>query len=340
MSQKIELVTDHIPEPGDWYEISPGILWIRMPLPFRLNHINLWLIEEVDGWVLVDSGINDDTTKGLWEKIFVKVLNGKPISRLICTHAHPDHIGLGGWIQEKYGTKLLITREEWSFGRMVAAGNMKDKKKYYEYLSLIGCKQSELKNYEAHIATADQLYYDVPFQFERLRDGSQVIIAGKTWKVIVGLGHSQEHACLYCPELEVLIAGDQVLPKITPTIMVQACEPEENPLLDFLESNEKLRDLLDSVVILPSHNAPFTGLNVRLDQYVAHHMERLNVVLEACVRPLSGMEISRFLFPQNLDSHGKFFSIGETMAHIKYLENEGKLLCRRDADGVERYLKI
>ena len=339
MTQTIELLTDYIPKPGECYEISPGILWIRMPLPFRLNHINLWLIEEVDGWVLIDSGINDDSTKAYWQKIFNNVLKGKAITRLICTHAHPDHIGLGGWIQEKYGTKLLITREEWLFGRLVAAGNMKGEKSYYDYLLRIGCKQSELKDYEAHIATADQLYYDVPFQFERLRDGSEVKIAGKSWNVIVGLGHSQEHACLYCPELEVLIAGDQVLPKITPTIMVQACEPEENPLLDFLESNKKLRDLPEFVVVLPSHNVPFTGLNVRLDQYIIHHMERLNVVLEACVKPLSGMEVARFLFPQDLDSHGKFFAVGETMAHIKYLEYEGKLSCTSDGDGIERYIK-
>ena len=340
MTQKIKKLTDHTPEPGEVYEISPGILWIRMPLPFRLNHINLWLIEEAVGWVLIDSGINDECTKELWEKLFNSVLDGKPITRLICTHAHPDHIGLGGWIQEKYGTKLLITREEWTFGRMFATGNMNDEKFYYDYCIRIGFKESEIKEYGAHIATADQFYYDVPYQFDRLRDGSEIMIAGKSWSVIVGLGHSQEHACLYCSELEVLIAGDQVLPKITPTVMVQAFEPEANPLLDFLESNKKLRYLPESIVVLPSHNFPFTGLHERLDQYIAHHADRLQVVLGACIEPLSGVEVARFLFPQDLDLHGKFFAIGETMAHIRYLEHQGKLLRREDRKGVERYIKV
>ena len=340
MPKKIEVLTDYIPSPGECYEISPGILWIRMPLPFRLNHINLWLIEEKDGWVLVDSGINDQRTRELWERVFVEVLDGKPINRLICTHAHPDHIGLGGWIQKRYKTKLLITREEWAFGRMFASGNMNGGKFYRDYLLRIGCDQSEWDDYEAHIATADQLYYEVPFQFERLRDGSEIEINEKTWRVIVGLGHSQEHACLYCSELEVLIAGDQVLPKITPTIMVQAYEPEANPLFDFLESNKKLRDLPIGVTVLPSHNIPFTGLSVRLDQYISHHMERLDVVLNVCEKPHSCAEISKVLFPQELDSHGKFFSIGETMAHIKYLQYEGRLFCINDKNGVDQYVKV
>jgi len=338
MAKGIKFLTDHIPELGDVYEISPGILWIRMPLPFRLNHINLWMIEEEDGWTLVDTGINDDRTKELWRIIFNNNLNGKSISRLICTHAHPDHIGLGGWIQREYGAKLVITREEWTFGRMIATGNMKDKKTYYDYFIRVGGNPDEFEDYGSHIMAADKFYSSLPFQFDRLRDGSVITISGMNWNVIVGLGHSQEHACLYCPELDVLIAGDQVLPKITPTIMVHAYEPEANPLSDFLKSNEKLRQLPNTVTVLPSHNRPFIGLHDRLDQYIAHHSERLKLVMKACKKPLSGLEISAILFPQELDIHGKFFALGETMAHIRHLEYEGKLMRRNDENGVERYV--
>jgi glyoxylase-like metal-dependent hydrolase (beta-lactamase superfamily II) len=338
--QEIKYLTDHVPEPGEVYEITPGIQWIRMPLPFQLNHINLWLLEEEDGWALVDTGINDDRTKQLWRDIFGRVLNGKPLTKLICTHAHPDHIGLGGWIHEEYGAELIITREEWTFGRMVSTGGLKDKKSYDNFFLRIGCDEADLDEYGAHIMTADKLYCDVPHRYQRMREGEPVMIGGKSWQVIIGLGHSLEHACLYSEELNVLIGGDQVLPKITPTIMVHAHEPEANPLLDFLESNEKLRHLLENVIILPSHNFPFRGLHTRLDYYIAHHEERLDTVLAACEEARSGVEVAKTLFPQDLDFHGKFFATGEAMAHIRYLENEGKLKRRNDADGVERYQRI
>ena len=340
MNRTIEFLTDDIPELGEAHEISPGILWIRMPLPFKLNHINLWLIEEQDGWVLIDTGINDDQTKSIWRKIFKKILNGKPINKLICTHAHPDHIGLSGWITKKYKTKLLITREEWAFGRMFAGGFNNDKKSFYDYFARLGCNPKELKEYGEHISTADRFYYNFPNQFERLIDGSKLMIAGNVWEVIVSLGHSIEHASLYCSKLNVLIAGDQILPKITPTIMVHAYEPEANPLREFLTSNEKFRYLPEDVSVLPSHNVPFRGLHMRLDQYIAHHKDRLKTILETCRTPLSALQLAKFLFPQDLDKHGKFFAIGETLAHIRYLEYEGKLHRSQGANGVDHYFAV
>jgi glyoxylase-like metal-dependent hydrolase (beta-lactamase superfamily II) len=311
-----------------------------MPLPFKLNHINLWLIEEKDGWVLVDTGVNDRRTKTLWRDIFKRVLKGKPLSRLICTHAHPDHIGLGGWIHENYGASLLITRGEWNFGRLFSSGSMNKKNQYSDYFLRIGCDESDIEDYGSHIMTANKLYCDVPKEFEPLRDGSTIIISGNKWEVIIGLGHSQEHACLYCSELDVLIAGDQVLPKITPTIMVHPFDPEANPLAEFLESNEKLRRIPDTVKVLSSHNRPFIGLHTRLNQYIVHHNERLEVIKNACKEPLSGMEVSKILFPKDLDIHGKYFAAGETMAHIRYLENKGSLIRSNFSDGIERYSSV
>jgi glyoxylase-like metal-dependent hydrolase (beta-lactamase superfamily II) len=286
---------------------------------------------------MVDTGINDERTKEHWRIILGRVLNGKPLAKLVCTHAHPDHIGLGGWVHDEYGAELIITREEWSFGRAVSTGGLIDQKLNDEFFLRIGCDQADLKDYGAHISTADPLYCPVPNRYERMRDGSKIEMAGKSWEVIIGLGHSHEHACLYCEELNVMIAGDQVLPKITPTIMVHANEPEGNPLLDFLMSNEKLRHLPEEVIILPSHNRPFTGLQTRLDQYIAHHEERLDVVLAACDEPRTGLEVSAKLFTRDLDMHGKYFASGEAMSHIRYLEAEGKLNRSLDTDGVERY---
>ena len=340
MPTRINFLTEKIPDLGETYEICPGILWVRMPLPFRLDHINLWMIEEGDGWTIIDSGINDVQTKRLWEVILNEKLQGKPVSRLICTHAHPDHLGLAGWFNRKYGSQLVITREEWSFGRMFAMGKMRDKKTYRDYFLRVGGNPKEIADYETHINSADKLYTVLPSEFLRIKDGDTVNINGMNWKVIIGLGHSHEHACLYCSELEVLIGGDQILPKITPTIMVHAYEPEANPLLDFFESNSKLRSLPNSVHVLPSHERPFIGLHDRLDQYIKHHNERLDILIDSCHEPLSGIEISRILFPQKLDHHGKFFALGETMAHIRYLENEGQLVRVKRVDKVERYVRV
>jgi len=339
-TRPVEFLTEHVPEPGEVYEVLPGIRWIRMPLPFQLNHINLWMLEEDDGWVLVDTGIRDDRTKEIWRDIFSRLLNGKPLKRLICTHAHPDHIGLGGWLHREYGAELAITREEWTFGRIVSRGPMANTEFYHQYLSRVGVPEDELDEYSRHLVSAEHLYEEVPERYERLRDGHSIDIGGNSWQVIVGLGHAMEHACLYCEELNVLIAGDQVLPKISPTVLVHSHEPYANPLKDFLDSNEKLRRLPSSVIVLPSHNTPFTGLHTRLDQFIEHHDERLEKVREICAEPLSALEVAQKLFPQELDHAGKFFATGEAVSHIRLLEDEGRLKRTEHPDGIDRFQRV
>ncbi|MDP7624246.1 MAG: MBL fold metallo-hydrolase [Rhodospirillales bacterium] len=334
-TKPVEYLTDHVPEPGDVYEVLPGIQWIRMPLPFQLDHINLWMMEEEDGWVLVDTGINNNRTKEIWRDIFGRLLKGKPLKRLICTHAHPDHLGLGGWLHTEYGAELVITREEWTFGRIVSRGSMATTEFYHQYLRRVGVQEDELDDYSQHLVSTEHLYEEVPARYQRLRDGYSINIGDINWEVIVGLGHAMEHACLYCEKLNVLIAGDQVLPKISPTILVHSHEPKANPLKDFLDSNKKLRRLPDSVTVLPSHNRPFTGLHTRLDQIIAHHDERLEMVRNICEEPLSGFEVAKRLFPQELDQSGKFFATGEAISHIRYLEYEGKLKRTENPDGIE-----
>ena len=217
---------------------------------------------------------------------------------------------------------------------------MRDKKTYHDFFLRAGVNPGHMQEYEAHIKTADKLYTTLPNDFLRIKDQDKIEIAGLDWRVIIVSGHSHEHVCLYCSDLGVLIAGDQVLPKITPTIMVHAYEPEANPLLDFFESNEKLRKLPNNSRILPSHERPFYGLHDRLDQYIEHHRKRLDIITVVCNKPLSGIQICERLFPQKLDQHSKFFALGETMAHIRYLENSGQLNRVKSQDGVERYISI
>lgn len=123
---------DTLPPAGETVEIAPGVRWLRMPLPFSLDHINLWLLrDEIDGqagWTVVDCGIASDAIRSHWEQIFDTQLEGLPVLRVIVTHCHPDHFGLANWICEggdraRWKVRLWMTLGEYLFGCLLAAGN-------------------------------------------------------------------------------------------------------------------------------------------------------------------------------------------------------------------------
>lgn len=335
MTAEVRYPFDGIPTNGEIREVGPGVLWVRMPLPFKLDHINLWLLEEEDGWTVVDTGIACDETKVAWERIFSTRCAGKPLRRMIVTHFHPDHVGLAGWMAERFGAVLWMPLAEWAVARVLGAGSSAAAEEGYRrfYMAtgfgpdLMNLVETRSGNYATRISP-------VPFAMRRIEDGETLVVGGRNWRVMVGGGHSYEHASLYCEELGILIAGDQILPQITPNVSVWPSEPEADPLRHFLTSLETFRRLPENTLVLPGHRRPFVGLRDRLDAVAGHHDERLTQTWDACADPRTGLDVLRVLFDRALDDHQVFFAIGETLAHLHFLVGQGRLERQCRADGV------
>ncbi len=336
-------IGEGLPAPGGTMEVAPGVHWLRMPLPFQLDHINLWLLEDRGGWTIVDSGINRGETKLLWAEVFAAMriggARGRPVRKLVCTHFHPDHMGLAGWLVGEVETELWTTRAEWLFGRMLyldsTGEGQKDIARHYAQHGLDDDRAAKVfsrgNTYRAVVG-------EPPRAFHRLRHGDRFDVDGRQWQVIVGLGHAPEQACLYCEELSLLIAGDQILPKITPNVGVWATEPLADPLTDYLTSLERFRPLPQDTLVLPSHGYPFRGLHARLDQLNEHHevrFDRLRSALDGSGR--TTMDLVPVLFPRELDDFQIGFAIGETLAHLAALEGRGEARRNTGADGKVRF---
>lgn len=336
-----ELTALSFPEPepppaGTCHEIAPGVRWLRMPLPFALDHINLWLVEDGPGWAIIDTGIASDVIKALWQQIIAQELGGRPVSRLIVTHYHPDHIGLAGWLTERLGVEMWTTPGEWDHARRALVdppGSFRDE--LAEFYRRIGFGDVEETVKTGRPTSYRSLVSALPDAYRTLEDGMEIEIGGRRWRVIIGRGHAPEHACLYCPSLDLLIAGDQVLPKISPNVSLWPGAADQDPLGSFLTSLDKIeRAVPPSAFVLPSHNLPFYGLHVRTRQLRALHGERIAEAVEACAAPRTGAEIVPMLFRRTLDRHQLGFAIGETIAHLAHAVALGRLGRRERGDGV------
>ncbi|QJE74829.1 MBL fold metallo-hydrolase [Aerophototrophica crusticola] len=310
-----------------------------MPLPFALDHVNLWLLRDGEGWAVVDTGISSNRTRAIWETVFAQHLGGLPVSRVIVTHFHPDHLGLAGWITERFGVGLWMTRTEWLLGRMLSLDGGPDllasNRRFHEEAGLTADQIAALEE-RGHAFPKG--VPSVPAGFTRMVDGGELRIGDHTWRVTTAGGHAPEHACLTCADLGLFIAGDMVLPRISPNVSVWPSEPEADPLSDFLEGLAKLKaGQPDSLLVLPSHGLPFHGLHARIDQLAAHHQERLEEVVAACrLRPTSVGELTGILFRRPMDAHQLSFAVGEALAHLNHLLQQGRLSRERDSAGVLR----
>jgi glyoxylase-like metal-dependent hydrolase (beta-lactamase superfamily II) len=335
---------DAAPELGDTIEVASGVHWLRMPLPFKLDHINLWLLEDNDedgdGWTIVDTGINLDEVRNTWKSILAtRISRVKPLKRIVVTHFHPDHFGLAGWLTKNSSAPLWMPREEWAQARILSLEtNANSRDVFTRFYQAAGFDEDMLAKAKARPGRYSKLISRAPASFIRITDGQEIVINGRKWRSIIGSGHSPEHACLYSAELDVLISGDQVLPKITPNISVWPQEPEANPLALFLSSLEKLRGLGQRTLVLPSHKLPFRGLDMRIDELQGHHYERLGDTMNICSKPMNCVEVMRQLFKRELDTHQMFFAVGEALAHLHYLIGQGKILRTTDSTGVHTYL--
>ncbi|MDA5194026.1 MBL fold metallo-hydrolase [Govanella unica] len=319
--------------------VADGVYWIRMPLPLALDHINLWALEEADGWTLVDSGMNSSQTQGHWESLITGPMAGKPIKRLIVTHLHPDHFGLAGWFSARWHVPVYMTQSEFLMGSVLSLGRWDELPWAMElFFHRAGLTPDEIANLKTlgygHFADS---VYRPPGGYHRLRDGDSLDIGGREWRIVVGRGHSPEHACLHCPDLGLLIAGDQVLPRISSNVSVYSTEPEANPLKDWLDSLTKLRGLPADTHVLPAHGYLFTGLHDRLDALTLEHETKLVELAEACGEPMSAVDALPVMFLRDLKGFTRLMALGETIAHFHLLLDRGLVIAEDGQDGVRRF---
>ena len=327
------------PAPGKTIEIAPGIKWLQMPLPFSLNHINLYLLEDGDGWAIVDTGIRDEGVQATWEEIFANEMDGKPVTRVIATHMHPDHLGNAGWLCRRWDVELFISRTEFYHAR----GIMGDQSSGHSDVAMGFYKQGGLSQEvidqirSAGPGSYRNIMEPLPFGYRRMQEGEDLIIGGQNWQVITGYGHSPEHICLYNADLDILLSGDQVLPRITSNVSVLPMEPEENPLKVWLESLKKFKLISSTALVLPSHNRPFYGLHDRLDYLIHHHEDRMEALQEVCVEPKKATELLGVLFHRELDAFQMMLAMGECFAHLHCLMERNVMTRTLADDGIYRF---
>lgn len=342
-----------VPLPGQALSLRPGLHWLRMPLPFALDHINLWLLDDElgaqAGFTQVDCGIASDDTRAAWQQLFDTVFAGKPLLRLVATHFHPDHLGLAAWLaaggdEGRWQVPLLMSDAEYLMGRVLSAGHDVSGEAMATHFSRHGLAQSDtvMKVRQRGGGYYQRWVPQLPASYQRLYEGDVLHIGcgpqRRQWRVLIGRGHSPAHVCLYCEADRLLIAGDMVLPRISTNISVFDLEPEGNPLPRYLDSLRALRDLPEDTLVLPSHGLPFLGLHTRIEAQLSHHEQRLQEVLSACAAWQTAADIVAVLFPRELDAHQSAFALGEALAHLHALWFDGQLVRNLGADGIYRFM--
>jgi glyoxylase-like metal-dependent hydrolase (beta-lactamase superfamily II) len=328
------------PAPGEAIVVAPGIAWLRMPLPFALDHINLWLLEDDGGWAVVDTGVGLPATRAAWERVFATRLEGKPVSRVIATHFHPDHMGNAGWLVDRWGVDFWCTQAEFLSAQLAwRQRGGADMEKRLTHYRRHGFDEAAIEDFRTRGNHYPHMVPTLAEQYRCLRDGDVLAIGARKWEVLTVHGHAPEHACLWSREDDVLIAGDQVLPKITTNVSVWPDQPLGNPLRLYLDSLHRFRPMARETLVLPSHGLPFHGLHARLDMLRAHHDDRLAETVDALAEPRTGVDLIPILFRRQLDTHQLAFAIGEVLAHLHLLESDGAVIRTTAAGGVHRFRK-
>ena len=327
------------PAPGTALPVAPGVLWVRMALPFLLDHVNLYLIEDGPGWALLDTGIGDDATRAAWTALEQGALAGRPLTRLIVTHCHPDHLGLAGWLSDRFGIPLHMSRTEYLMAQNIrfnteGIGSGAHRAFYVRRGLPPDAVEALLGRGHAYL----RMITGLPPTFTRLVAGETIGIGGRHFEILTGGGHSPEQAMLLCRADKLFFPADQVLARISPNISVWPWEPDEDPLGEYLRSLREVAERVpEDVLVLPAHNLPFRGLPQRTAELQAHHESRLLALMAACADgPRSDAELIPALFRRQLDAHQMGFAMGETVAHVNRLVRDGALVQQSGPDGAIR----
>ena len=332
----IEYEFDARPGNGKTLNVADGIEWLRMPLPFSLNHINLWLLRDGDRWAIADTGVGTSKTRDLWREVFADAMGGDPASHVIATHMHPDHVGCAGFLARHFDVDFWMPRDEYMLCRILVADTGREApEEGVRFYKDAGYTDEQLAGYQAAFGFFGKFVTPLPEAYKRLSDGDELVIGGHTWEVITGGGHSPEHACLYDKDRNLLIAGDQLLPTISPNVSVWPTEPLANPLRDWFDSLHRLRDAIpEDVLVLPAHGKPFRGAYFRIDALIREHEDRLDTLREVCAKPHRAVDVFPALYRTKIDDKNRIMATGEALAHLHFLVRSGEMLAEHRDEAV------
>jgi glyoxylase-like metal-dependent hydrolase (beta-lactamase superfamily II) len=329
------------PELGKFVRVRDGVWWIRLPLPFRLDHINVWAIEDGEGWTLVDTGIRTEETVAVWERLISIAPFDRPLVRVIVTHMHPDHIGMAGWLCRRYAARLWISSLEYlSCRALVSDSNREAPADAVAFYREAGWDIAALDSYRDRFGNFGKNIYALPDSYRRITDGQAFQIGDHSWEVVTGTGHSPEHSCLYCEDLKLFISGDQVLPRISSNVSVYPIEPDANPMADWHASLARIETKVpDDVLVLPAHNECFHGLHARICDLVSGQIEAEARLREALETPKRVVDVFPALFHRPVsmaDAPQLGMATGEALANLNYLLRRGEIE-KQVIDGVAWY---
>jgi glyoxylase-like metal-dependent hydrolase (beta-lactamase superfamily II) len=343
MSGRIHVPFDTAPTEGEAVEVAPGVLWMRLPLPMALDHVNVYALDDGDGWTLIDTGLHSNRSKRIWARLLTGPLAGKPVRRVVATHHHPDHIGMAGWFQNEHGAELITTRTAWLFARMLHLDLQEAPSgEVIAYWKSAGMPMDVLtpRLSERPFNFADTVA-PMPLGFTRIIDGDTLIMGGRRWRTRIGHGHAPEHATFWCEDDNLILGGDQLLPSISPNLGVYATEPEADPVADWLQSCRAFVPLAhDDHFVLPGHKLPFTGLPKRLAQLIENHIGALARLEDTLESPKTAVECFKPIFKRDITDGEYGLALVEAMAHCLHLWHAGRVTRTLRDDGAWLWHKV
>ena len=322
------------PKHGETIEIADGIFWLRMPLPMALDHVNVYALDDGDGWSIIDTGLDTRKCRAAWQTALDGPLSGKPVRRVLVTHHHPDHIGLAGWFKSVHGAEILTTRTAWLFARMLSLDVQETPTEAsIAFWRTAGMPPAMIEERiaERPFNFADILF-PLPVGFTRIKDDDRIVMGKRRWRVRTGMGHAPEHATLWSEDDNLVLGGDQFLPSISPNLGVYVTEPEADPVTEWIESCRQFQPIADEThLVLPGHKLPFTGLPTRLDQMIENHVSALNRLESALVTPATAVECFVPIFKREIQGAQYGLALAEAVAHCQNLWHTGRATrTRRD----------
>jgi glyoxylase-like metal-dependent hydrolase (beta-lactamase superfamily II) len=331
MSNDLKFSVQRPPAYGELTDVLPGLFWVRLPVPTPPNHVNCWLLDNGPGWTLVDCGMNTDDIFEIWDKLRRGLLRSRPLQNLTLTHAHLDHFGFAGYLVKESKCAVRLPLAEWLNGwKMWHEREEGPDEQFTSFMKRNGASDNDAASIIGSLRRSNYLGLRPPREFIRIRDGDVVAMGQREWRVITAGGHSPEHASFYCESDKILIAGDQILSHMTPSVIVPAAQPDANPMKEYLDSLMRLETLPPDTLVLPSHGLPFRALHTRLAQMREHHLVRLDDVACVVTGKTTAFAVAQEVFPRVLYANPRQ-AFGEALAHLNMLASTGKLT--RDVDS-------